>query len=482
MKMKITLINLPWTFEIRWQGNTSIYPPLGLCYIASVLRDIGKFDVEIIDCPVLGLNKDQIKERLEKSKPDIVGIACISPVLHNITIEVSNIIKNIDKNILVVIGGPYATSNYNNLLKENNIDIVMLGESEFTMLDVSSSVKEKKSFSKIKGIAYKEKNQIKCSEQRELLKDLDNLPFPAFDLLPSLNLYKPAFRYKRLPMISINTSRGCPHTCLFCSSRISGYRYNSAEYVFNELKFLHEKFGIKEFYITDENFAILNNRVEKICDLIIKNKLDITWSCAGVTIASLSGNGLNIIPKMAKAGCWYIGFGLESGNIEILKNNKATKIQNLDNVRKVLRECQRNGIFTKGYFMLGLPTDTKKTIRETIDFAKSLPLDGVQFSLPVPYPGTEFYDFAIESGGPFFSEDFDNMSGHANNPVYAPEGITREWLKKAQREAYREFYFRPNYIAKALFKKVRSFEDLKRYVRQGSMYLKKTVLYKNSLS
>ena len=131
---------------------------------------------------------------------------------------------------------------------------------------------------------------------------------------------------------------------------------------------------------------------------------------------------------------------------------------------------------SKGYFMLGLPTDTEETIRETINFAKSLPLDGAQFSLPVPYPGTDFYDFAIESGGQFFAEDFNNMSGHSNNPVYSPKGVDRKWLQKAQRGAYREFYFRPKYILNALIKKVRTFEDLRRYIRQGRMYYKKTSL------
>ena len=188
--MKISLINLPLTFDLRWEDNVSIYPPLGLCYIASVLRELGKYEVEIIDCPVLNLNKEQLKEKIKKSNPDIIGIACISPVLHNTTIEVSNMIKEINKKIIIVIGGPYATDNFSPILKENKkIDIVMLGEAEFTMLDVVQVIENKNSLSEIKGIAYREDNKIINTPLREMLKELDSLPFPAFDLLPNIKLY-----------------------------------------------------------------------------------------------------------------------------------------------------------------------------------------------------------------------------------------------------------------------------------------------------
>lgn len=474
--MKISLINLPLNYEIRWQGNTSIYPPLGLCYIASVLREYGKYDVEIIDAVVLGLSNEQIKKKIEESKPDVVGLACLSSVINKILIQISSIVKEANPNIKTVVGGPYATANDKKLLDENkNIDIILSGEAEFAMLDLVKALDENKSLKNIKGIAYREKGKIIKTETREPLENLDDLPFPAFDLLPDLKLYSPAFRYKRLPMISIATSRGCPHTCIFCSSRVSGYRYHSPEYIFNQFKYF-KQLGVKEVAIVDENFALLNKRVEELCDLIIKNNLNITWSCAGVTIASLSGSNIKLIEKMAEAGCWYLAFGLESGNMNVLKNNQATKIQDLENVRKVLKACRKNGITTKGYFILGLPTDTKETINETVNFAKSLPLDTVQFSFPVPYPGTAFYDFAVKSGGTMNLGDYTNMSGHAKDPAYMPVGVSKEWLKERQKRAYREFYFRPGYITYTLFTKVRTLEDVRRYSRQAALYLKKTVL------
>lgn len=474
--MKIALINLPQTFEFRWQGDTSFHPPLGLCYVASVLRDIGKYSVEIIDCPVLRLDLNGLKNKLKESKPDIIGLACSAAIMFEVTTEVSRMIKGeISKDIVVVVGGHHATKEYELMINNPNIDFIMRGEAEFTLLDLVNSFMANTPLKDIKGLIYKENGKVKVNPEREIIKDLDELPLPAWDLLPDLKLYKTSFRYKRMPLIGMHTSRGCPGTCLFCPCNNTGFRYNSAEYIFKGMKYLSERFGIKEIVFSDDNFTLLNRRIEELCDLIIQNKLDITWSCYA-TIVGLSSNP-NLIKKMAQAGCWYIFFGIESGNENVLKLNKVNKLNNFETVRKVLKECQKNGITLKGSFILGLPGDTKETIEETIAFAKSLPLDTVNFATAVPYPGTEFYNLARANGDVFDFDwnDYRKMSAHAELPIFVPQGVSREWLQKKQRLAYKEFYFRPNFILHCLGK-VKNLSDFLRYKRMAWVYFKKTVV------
>mgnify|MGYP001571079208 CR=1 FL=1 len=176
---------------------------------------------------------------------------------------------------------------------------------------------------------------------------------------------------------------------------------------------------------------------------------------------------------MAAAGCWYIFFGLESGNMDVLKKNKISKIPNLEVVRKVVGWCADVGISVKGSFIIGLPGDTKQTIHETLEFAKSLPLTAVNFSFPVPHPGTEFYDVAMSSGT-FNYEDYNNMSSHSQRPVYAPEGISIDWLEKMQKKAYREYYFRPSFVIRQI-KGINSLEDVKRYTKMAYLYAKRVL-------
>lgn len=466
--MKILFIIPPITFNLRWNSDNTSYPPLGICAVAATIKE--DHEVKILDANILKLSKRNILETIKTFNPKIIGISCNATIMRKTVYELCNSIKK-QQDTTIIVGGNDASNNPESLLNEcKSIDIVTYGEADFTVQDL---LKNLSCLESVNGIVYRKENKIIKNSPREKIKNLDSLPFPAIELLPDIKKYHISFKYKRLPSINIITSRGCPHTCIFCAVKQSGYHYHSPKYVYEYMKYLREELGIKEVTIFDDNFALINSRVEQICDLIIENKLDITWSCLA-TIMSLQNNE-NLIKKMKQAGCWYIFFGLESANKQVLEKNNITKIPDLLTVKKVIGWCKKYKIQVKGSFIIGLPGDTESTIEETISFAKSLPLTAVNFSFPVPHPGSSFYDIAIQSGT-FNHDDYENMSSHSSIPVYAPQGISLEWLKKRQKQAYKEYYFRPAFILRQVLS-IKSFEDIKRYTKIGTLYAKKVFIH-----
>ena len=285
--------------------------------------------------------------------------------------------------------------------------------------------------------------------------------------------YKTPYQYKRSPYTVSVSSRSCPYKCTFCGIHaIWGwdFRAHSAEYVVNEIRYLQENWGIKNIKYHDDNFLVDTDRVKKISELIIKENIDISWSCLG-TIATIN-NHSELIRSMKDAGCWHIAFGVETGNEKVMRDIK--KPTTVEQVRKVITSCAENGIATRGLFMLGHPTDTKETVQETIEFAKSLPFYSVQFAFAIPYPGTELYEIA-KSGVGKFEENTDFMSGHSMRPVYVPDGLTEDYMIKMQKKAYREFYFRPEFILRRLGE-IRSFSQFNKLAKLAFNHIRVSVL------
>ncbi len=475
---KILLINTPDTGNqsFRWGQKMTTSPPMGLCYIAGLLNT--KFpEVKVIDAYSLNMSVEDLIKYIKNYDPSVIGLSCSSSIMLNPVREVSKQIKDFNKSIYVIAGG-YLQSLKEDFLREKNIDFIVKGEAEFTFLELCDALLNEKNpdFSKILGISYLKDNKIIETPNRDFIKNIDILPFPARHLLePSITseYYKTPYQYKRLPTTISISSRGCPYKCNFCAIHTIwdwDYRPHSPEYVVKEIKYLQEKWGIKDIKYFDDNFLVDTERVKKISDLIIKENIDVSWSCLG-TIATINNHN-ELIESMRKSGCWHISFGIESGNAKVMKDIR--KPTTVDQVRKVITACEAKGISTRGFFMLGHPTDTKETIRETIDFAKSLPFFSVQFNFAIPYPGTELYEIA-KSGAGEFEDNPDFMSGHSARPVYVPEGLTKEYLIKIQKQAYREFYFRPKYILRR-FKEVQSLSQFNKYVKNAMGYIKNSVL------
>ena len=277
-----------------------------------------------------------------------------------------------------------------------------------------------------------------------LVRDLDSLPFPAWDLAPGFpSAYSPAAHtYRRLPAATMFTTRGCPEQCAFCDRSVFGntVRAHSAEYVVEQMAVLADRFGVKDITIYDDAFPLLKPRLMRICELIGKRGLDLTWSCN--SRAGLADPGA--LAAMRAAGCWQIGYGIESGDQAILDRIK--KRLRLDEIERAVRITEEAGIRTKGFFMIGHPGETPGTISRTVEFAKRLPLSDYQTCFFTPFPGTQARAEAGKWG--VLEDDWSRMN--LLYPVFVPLGLTREELAWRAARSYREFYLRPRILLRYL--------------------------------
>lgn len=455
MKVKRVAFVFPFAYYAKGLNNATIYPPLGLAYMAAVLRNKG-FECIIIDANVLRMSNEKVIERLSEFNPDIVGITS-NIVLVRAGVELSRMIKK-TLNKPVIIGGPYATSVVEKTLLDSDALCVVRGEGEETIVDLLENLE---SLSTVKGISYISEGKIKNNQDRELIKNLDSLPFPAYDLLPDLKVYKS--RARRVPMAPILTHRGCPYSCIYCNKNIFGrvFRYRSAENVVEEIEMLVKEHGVKEIDVIDDNFTFLMDNAGKILDLIIEKKLDIAINLQGGIRADKLTRDL--IRKMKRAGVFKVGVGIESADENVLKAIK--KSLDLKKVDQAIRWFREEGIIVSGFFMIGLPYETKEGVERTIEYAKKVNPHIANFSVTVPFPGTELYKM-IENGGVFIKSMESGIEDgfFSANIYFSLDNLSIEEVIKYERKAFLEFYLRPVKIIDLLLT-IRSLNELKWTIR-----------------
>lgn len=468
--MKIQLINVPYRNAYgSLKKISAVYFPLGLGYIASVLRQNDFTQVDLFDPEAENSSFEEIENRIGKFSPEIVGLSFVT-ANYSSAQEIAKIIKKINPAILVIAGGIHASALPKETLLENpEIDLVVIGEGEYTFLEICKNLSIKKDINIISGIAYRKGKKILFTSPRELLHKLDQLPFPSRDLVDMRNYFVPSHMNIGKRSVTLISSRGCPAQCTFCASSIIAgrkFRAHSPEYVIKEINFLQEKYGIDHFIFEDDSFTINRERVEKLCKLLIKMKQKIVWSCFGrVTTVDKK-----LLELMKKAGCYLIGYGVESGNDVVLKKIKKgiTRQQCLTAFRK----SKEAGLKTQGFFMIGHPGDTKKTILETINFAIKLDPSIAFFSPLVPYPGTEIYNKSNNlSFNP--SKDWSNYSPFGDNLAIKSNIISSHDLKHYCSLAYRKFYLRPKYLFNKL-KSISTFGEFKASLFGGYVLISKS--------
>ena len=407
--MKVLLINPPQTFypgSEQPAGNL----PIGLLYIAAVLKNAG-YEVEILDAFIdatfeknnetitVGLPFAKIKEEISQRKPKIVGISGPFTCQIENSIKVSNIAKEVDPNIWTVIGGPHVTLVPKDFLEEvKNVDIAVIGEGEYAMLDVAQAFEGKKKLSEIKGIAYRKNNTIVVNSPRPFIENLDTLPFPAYDLVDMeqyLNPKKIGYRSFQNRAISMITSRGCPFNCCFCAVHLhmgQGFRAHSAEYVLNHIQYVVDKFKVKNIFFEDDNLTLDIKRFEQICNGIIERKIKIGWETPnGVRADCLN---LELLKKMKQSGAKSIFVGVESGDQQIL-NNVICKSLDLNRVVEFAKNAKQIGLKTGAFYIIGFPGETKNNMQRTVDFALELKRKydvGMHLFMATPSYGTKLYD------------------------------------------------------------------------------------------
>lgn len=456
--MKIILINPMYTAYGGMEGHGGKSPPLNLGYLAAYVREKRKdYEVSILDAEALGMTFENIAVYLGKEKPDIVGITSSTPA-YSSAVKISQICKKVANKIMVVVGGAHPSAFPKITAEEDTIDFVVAGEGEITFFELLGAIEKKKSFGDINGLAFRDSGRVILNKPRDLISELDSLPFPARDLMPH-HLYQPppTKRVSTFKATLLTSARGCPYNCNFCSAKVvwaRKYRYRSLQNVIDEIEHCIKRFNIREFNLTDELFTLKEDRAKAFCEEVINRKLDIAWVCASRAGQVTEG----LLRLMKKAGCKEINFGLESGDDEILK--RMNKDNSLEAARESIRLVKKVGIKTHAGYMIGNLGETEYTIRKTIDFAKELNTDIAAFLITTPLPGTQLYEDALKLGYIRSDVDWKDFSPLSKGkPVMNLPGLNSESLMKWHRQAIKEYYLRPVYIIQKLFK-IRNLADI----------------------
>ncbi len=412
-----------------------ITPILGIGYISSYLKQRG-IDTTIID----GLNSDLTPQQtVERCKDaDLVGINCLSDYYPQV-VELTGMLKRMGKK--VVIGGPHATVLPRETLEETGADYVVVGEGEQTMYELCKVLEDGDTDKGVNTVAGLIARGSETFTKRPFIKDLDTLPFPDWEEMDPRR-YKKAPHggfVKRFPVAPITSTRGCPFECTFCASpELWGrrIRYRSPKNVVDEIEYLVKEFGVREIHFEDDNLTLKRSHVEAICELILERRLDISWATPnGIRVDTITPALLRL---MKRSGCYFIAFGIESGNENILRNIK--KETDLKTITYAVREAKKAGVLTQGFFIFGLPGETEETIQRTIDYAKSIPLDKAQFLLLDVLSGSKIWHDVRDR------VRIDLTKRSYQEVTWVPDTIDREVLMRAPSRAFKEFFLRPRQI------------------------------------
>lgn len=413
------------------------FPPIKLMYLAGVARE--RANVLFIDADAEGISDKEFLARAKKFKPDII-VAEPTPASLKDEIFIAKKIKEIFKNTKVILTGPFVSAVADEILKKyKEVDCIIQGEAEKTLERI------------IKGEA-----EAKGIHKQDFFMDLDKLPLPVHDLIPTKK-YISAF-IRKFPYTTIETSRGCPFSCTYCNAFLSSGkkpRFRSVKNIIKELKFV-KSLGIKGFYLNDETFTLDKERLKKLMKAMIKEKFNFGWACNARTDTV----DKEILDLMKKAGCTCIFYGVESGNQKIIDYYK--KNIKLEDALKAFKLTKKAGIETMAHFILGAPEESLDTINDTVKFAKTLNPDLASFNILTAYPGTELFDDLKKKG---FIEITDwSLVDQSIKANLRTQFLTARELELAAKNAYRKFYYRPKYILRKLFK-IRSFRDLAKLIK-----------------
>lgn len=464
--MKILLLNPPDDLGAFLGAGANLitpFEPLGLLYIAAVTRNAGH-EVTVIDAYVEKLSIEQLKQKIIQNIPEVVGITCFTSngaIVYNFT----KWLKTELPEIKVILGNIHAEVYSKEYLQNKCCDFVVHGEGEYAFLEILKRLQtHDKNFSNIKGLSYIENDKVVNTAGRNAIENLSDLPMPARDLVDQ--------KFYNIPSISnlpysgkkqsigkhMFTSRGCPNRCTFCAVNHNRQRYNDIIKSVDEMEHLVKDYKADYIFMMDSLFISNKNRVKEICLEIKRRNLNFKWGCE----AHVSFIDEELVKAMESAGCYDMAFGIESGVQRLLNNvKKGTRIDRIEEAVKLVKS--KTQIKVSGLFILGLPGEKYEDSITTIKFAKKLPLDMAQFSILVPYPGSGIYnelkekneiDTGIRPDGSLDTSVWLRYSAYIsytkNEPIWVTPDLTGVLLKKLQKRAFREFYFRPKHFYRQL--------------------------------
>lgn len=409
--MNILLIDPPF---YRFFNYYNRYFPLGLSYLSSTLKKAGhQVTIYDADCNKNSKGMDytrlpekyliylkelknpenpvikEISETFTKYQPDIVGITVMTPKAAS-AFTIASLAKKYNKDCFVVFGGPHATLKADEILKNTrDVDFVVSGEGEVVLLELVNALRAKSSnFNTIRGLSYRQGDKGVHNTKRSFIDDLDCLPFPDRETLLGSDTYTSE------DMGLLMGSRGCPYSCSYCATQIwtRKVRYRSLTNILEEIKYVHHRYGTRQFTFKDDSFTVNRKRVMEFCNKLIDAGMKVNWDCN--TRVDLVDSEL--LRTMKKAGCNSIKVGIESGSERVLKlMDKGIILERVKEAAELFREV---GIHWTAYFMMGIPTETKEDVKKTLDLLYEIRPSFASIGVYEPFPGTKLFDVGVEHG------------------------------------------------------------------------------------
>lgn len=449
-KIKKALLFVPPAFTFKNNLDINPLPPLGLAYLGAVLEN-NNIEVKIVDCLMdgwdtridikdniirVGLDFDKVGKVIKDFSPDIVGVNNLFTRQRENGHHIYNLTKKISKDIITIAGGAHPTVMPELVLSDKDVDFVVIGEGEGSIIDLINFIEGNADSSALDGIGYRENGGIKIIPKSRFIPDLDILPFPARHLLNMEKYFglKSSHGARRCERFSpIITSRGCPIGCTFCSAHHvwnRPFRKRSSGNVLKEMVELKTKYGVEELLFEDDNFNLDVKRAEEIFDLMIREKLDFEWDTPNGVSAFALNEGL--IEKMKAAGCYKLNIAVESGNQEVLKTI-IKKPVDLKKVKSLIKFAKSINLDTNIFLIIGMPGETIRQMWDSYHFAEELGIYDPFVSVATPYPGSELYKTCIENG--YIKNNFlDNLY------ITSCSISTEEWSSEDIRKVFRQGY------------------------------------------
>jgi radical SAM superfamily enzyme YgiQ (UPF0313 family) len=414
-----------------------------------------------------GLGYQDIEGIIKTFMPDVIGITCSTPNFIR-AVKLAELCKK-HSQAKVVVGGVHVSAIPEFIIEvySDVIDCIVVGEGEETLLELVDVYMHKRDISAIKGLVYRNGDRIIRTPFRPYVDNLDSIPFPARDLIPQ-ELFAPNMhnaRYKKC--FTILTSRGCPFNCSFCAARIvSGkkYRMHSSEYVLSEMEMLKKDYGARQLLITDDTFTINHERLEAICKGMIDRRLNLEWFC----FSQVSTVNREVLKMMKKAGCYSIGFGVESSDINILRD--MGKPIAPEKALETVHIANKVGLKTQAFYILGSPGETREQMEDTINFSRKVNAVLTFYNMLVPYPGTKEFEKFFGSV-PLETIDWEKFVAVGEECVIKNSEVSAEEIERLIARANMIYYANPKKLLNVLLH-IRTFYELSNYLKGGLALLR----------
>lgn len=418
--------------------KANIMPPLGLASIAAWLEVKG-CSSWIIDFYARPDSLQRMESLLRNEQPAWIGFSCTTASFLD-GVDLARHAKTIISEIRVIFGGPHVSALKEKLLEDySEIDFLVIGEGEECLREVMEHGLEHPHA--IPGLVFRDtEGAARYTGPRKNLLDLDTLPLPAYDKLDGYpELYHlPIFNYPKAPNTSLISSRGCPYACSYCDRSVFGrsFRFNSAGYLHRHVTFLQQRYNIRHINFYDDQFTFNRSRVEEFCRLLIEDGSGLTFNCA----VRADHVDEPLLRQMKRAGCWMISLGIETGDEELLHRHKHNG--NLALLSRTIHQAHRAGIRVKGLMMIGLPGESECSVKKSMDFVFSHPIDDINLAKFTPFPGSPLYENIHQFGS--FDENWRKMD--CMHFLFIPHGMTKERLDSLFADYYRAHYARPSVL------------------------------------